>query len=55
MLELERIATAAWIRTREKVEDPYAVAQRLNELKPHVSIEDAAKADRRVMSLLKPR
>jgi hypothetical protein len=52
VLELERIATAAWIRTREKIENSRAVAVRLSELKPHVSIEEATKADRRVAALL---
>jgi hypothetical protein len=51
-LELERIATAAWIRTREKIQDPDKVAARLHELKPHVSVQEAAEADRRVAPLL---
>ena len=48
--ELERLATAAWIRTRENVQDPDVVARRLNELKPHISLADARHADREVVS-----
>jgi uncharacterized protein YwgA len=42
---LERLATAAWIRSQEGKDDPDQVAKRLNELKPHVSLAEARKAD----------
>jgi hypothetical protein len=50
--QLERFATAAWIRTREGVEDPDAVAVRLNELKPHVSVREGRDADRELLAFL---
>lgn len=50
--ELERVATAAWIRRREKVADPRKVAQRLHELKPHVSVAEASAADRKLCEFL---
>ena len=50
--ELERIATAAWIRTREQVTEEISVATRLNQLKPHVSVMEAAEADKKVIPLL---
>ena len=43
--QLERLATAAWIRTRELTEDPDTVALRLNQLKPHISVKEAREAD----------
>jgi len=52
VIELERIATAAWIRTREKIQDADRVVARLHELKPHVSMQEAAAAARRVALLL---
>jgi hypothetical protein len=48
--QLERLATAAWIRTQEAIDDPDAVAIRLHELKPHISIADAFQANRELMS-----
>ena len=45
VVELERLATAVWIRTREHIIDPESVALRLRQLKPHVAIHDAEKAD----------
>jgi uncharacterized protein YwgA len=50
--ELERMATAAWIRTREEMTDPEEVANRLHELKPHVSPAEARKADAKVQEFL---
>lgn len=50
--QLERLATAAWIRTEEGISDPDEVALRLNELKPHVSLSDAREADREVLGFL---
>ena|SRR5271157_3625752 len=50
--ELERIATAAWIRKTERVGDSASVAARLNKLKTHVSIRDAEQADIEVCALL---
>jgi uncharacterized protein YwgA len=49
--QLERLATAAWIRKQEKVQDSQAVATRLHELKPHISVEDALKADAELSSM----
>ena len=40
------------IRKREGVSNSEKVAERLHELKPHVSIADALNADERVVSLL---
>ena len=45
MLELERLATASWIRHQEYQTDPENVARRLHELKPHISLADAREAD----------
>jgi hypothetical protein len=42
--DLERIATAAWIRRREGIADTRKVAERLHQLKPHVSVADAEAA-----------
>jgi hypothetical protein len=44
--ELEPLATAAWIRTREHVVEPAAVVERLRQLKPHVGPREAEEADR---------
>jgi hypothetical protein len=43
--ELEPLATAAWIRTQEKVVEPGAVVERLRQLKPHVGVREAEEAD----------
>ena len=43
--DLERLATASWIRRQEGVTQPPEVARRLHSLKPHVSIEEAERAD----------
>jgi hypothetical protein len=53
--QLERLATAAWIRTQEAIEDPDAVAVRLNELKPHVSLRQAREADEELVAFLRGR
>lgn len=50
--ELERLATAAWIRSRENIRDTANVAARLNVLKPHVGKESAAQADFELGKLL---
>jgi hypothetical protein len=42
--ELEKLATASWITTREHLSTPHEVARRLNRLKPHVPIADAERA-----------
>jgi hypothetical protein len=49
--ELEPLATAAWIRTREGVVEPDAVVERLRQLKPHVGIREAEEADREARRL----
>lgn len=43
--ELERLATAAWIRVNESLDESRAVASRLNQLKPHVPLQEAEAAD----------
>lgn len=50
--QLERLATAAWIRVRQAIHDPDEVAHRLNELKPHVSLSEARQADEEVLTFL---
>ena len=50
--ELEPIATAAWIRVREQIDDPQYVAQRLRDLKPHISLPEVRWADKEVVKLL---
>jgi hypothetical protein len=50
--ELERLASAAWIRIHEGKQDPQEVAVRLHELKPHVSIPEAERADQEIIGLL---
>jgi hypothetical protein len=50
--QLERLATAAWIRTRLGIQESDAVALKLTELKPHVSLSDALDADREVSAFL---
>jgi hypothetical protein len=50
--ELEPLATAVWIRTREGVVDPDDVATRLHQLKPHVALHDAENADREARRFL---
>jgi hypothetical protein len=49
--ELEPIATAAWIRVREKISDPKMVAERLHALKPHIQVADALRADETLSAL----
>jgi hypothetical protein len=43
--ELERLATASWIRSQEGKSEPAEVAERLHSLKPHIPIADAERAD----------
>jgi hypothetical protein len=50
--ELEKLATAGWIRVRERIEEHEAVANRLHALKPHIAISDARAADLAVATLL---
>lgn len=50
--ELEKLATAAWIRSRENIRNTAEVAARLNALKPHVTKESAAQADADLGELL---
>jgi len=45
VLELERLATASWIRSQEKVRSSQDVVKRLTTLKPHISSKDAEQAD----------
>jgi hypothetical protein len=50
--ELERLATAAWIRTQEGITDGEGVALRLHELKPHIPVQAARQADLELTHLL---
>jgi hypothetical protein len=50
--DLERLATAAWIREQEGIRDTHTVACRLNQLKPHVSVPEAERADEELLELL---
>jgi hypothetical protein len=50
--QLERLATAAWIRTREGKQDTEAVATRLHQLKPHISLTEAREADQELLTFL---
>jgi hypothetical protein len=52
VVELEPLATAVWIRTREGIVQSDKVAVRLHELKPHVRLQDAENADREALKLL---
>jgi uncharacterized protein YwgA len=52
VMELERLATAAWIRSVEKISEHERVARRLNELKPHITVDEAKSADAEVSQLL---
>lgn len=46
--ELERLATAVWVRGREHASDNRDVANRVHDLKPHISIADALAADAQI-------
>lgn len=50
--DLERLATASWIRHQEHVTKQADVAKRLNSLKPHISIADAERADDEITTWL---
>jgi hypothetical protein len=52
VIELERIATASWIRKQEHYKTPEEVVNRLVQLKPHVPKSDAEKADNQVANWL---
>jgi uncharacterized protein YwgA len=52
VLELERLATASWIRVRENVGSSSEVVKRLISLKPHISAAEAEKADSDVSTWL---
>lgn len=49
--DLERLATAAWIRSEEGLIDHDQIATRLNFLKPHISEEAAKKSSEEVLRL----
>lgn len=46
--ELERLATASWIRHQEGKSERADVAERLHALKPHIAVADAERADSEV-------
>lgn len=50
--ELEKLATAAWIRSQENIEETEQVAQRLHQLKPHISLPEARAACTEVARIL---
>ena len=52
VIELERLATAVWIRNRDHIADHHEVALRINALKPHIKIPEAEAADQLVISTL---
>ena len=53
VLDLERLATASWIRQQERIIEPDKVAIRLNSLKPHISVEAGEAANAEVSAWLK--
>lgn len=52
VLDLERLATASWIRHQEQVTQSDQVAIRLNTLKPHISIDKAETANAEIVAWL---
>ena len=50
--ELESLATASWIRNQEGVTDSAAVVERLNSLKPHISLLQAEQANEEILTWL---
>jgi hypothetical protein len=50
--DLERLATASWIRCQEGLTMHADVGKRLHSLKPHVSTVDAERADAEVTAWL---
>ena len=50
--ELERLATIAWIHSREGIHSTEAVTTRLHELKPHISLQEAEQAQRDILPFL---
>jgi hypothetical protein len=50
--DLERLATAAWIRINEGVAESQRIAARLNQLKPHVSLREAEAANDEFLAFL---
>jgi hypothetical protein len=48
---LERLATALWVMREMPTSSPADWAKRINEVKPHVSIEDATNAIERVRAI----
>jgi uncharacterized protein YwgA len=43
--DLEKIATAVWVRKNDGLTEPSAIAEKVHELKPHISVGEALKAD----------
>lgn len=42
--DLEKLATAVWVRIESPEADEQALAERMHELKPHISVDDALQA-----------
>jgi hypothetical protein len=52
VLELERLATAMWVTRQDDIDDSViARAQAVNEIKPHVSVEEAVEAVEKIDEL----
>lgn len=51
VVELEKLATAFFIYKKENLEDVNTIAKRLNEIKPHVTIQDAEKAADEILQI----
>lgn len=51
VVELEKLATAFFIFNNENIEDPEEIAERLNEIKSHVSVKDAEKAAEEMLEI----
>jgi hypothetical protein len=52
IMDLEKLATAAWVRVQEGLVSSSDVARRMHKLKPHVTLEQARIADQMVQELL---
>ena len=51
--ELEKISTALYVCGEERIDDPSACAIRINSLKPHITLEEAESAAKKVKVLVK--
>ena len=51
VVELEKLATAFFIYEKEDIKDVNSIAKRLNEIKPHVTIQDAETAAEKMLEI----